>query len=451
MKLGRPPLPPKPYLLAESFLFDSDVDETEHSAYSSTASYTVEDRVQVVTPSSTVTISNATPAVVTWANHMLADNTPVELTTTGTLPTGLSTGTVYFVRDSKQGTFNLAFTPGGAALSTSSAGSGTHTATATRHDIFEALIATASVTATISSTTLDVTAVLAGSGTLAVGHILSGSGVTAGTYITALGTGEGGTGTYEVSVSQTVSATTVTGNAPVTNETYWGRANSTNKWRGFDASVSSQSSRADSMTVEIRPLGRFNGLYLGNINFATVQVVVKDSSDVTQYDETYSGVDDTWDLSFWGWFFDPIDRKTDLFIDDLPIILNPRITLTFTDTGGTVLVGACVPCTVREIGLTQRGIRTGIRDYSVKTINDYGNSELLERSHSRRVSLLAYVDNEDIDAVMSILVSYLKTVVVYIASDDRSSTYILGWFNNVNAEIKYPTETLLSLDLESTT
>ncbi|MDD2885286.1 MAG: head decoration protein [Dechloromonas sp.] len=66
----------------------------------------------------------------------------------------------------------------------------------------------ASVTGAISGTTLTVTAV--GSGTLAVGQILSGSGVTAGTMITALGTGNGGTGTYTVSEDQTAASTTIT-------------------------------------------------------------------------------------------------------------------------------------------------------------------------------------------------------------------------------------------------
>lgn len=66
----------------------------------------------------------------------------------------------------------------------------------------------ASVTGSISGTTLTVTAV--GSGTLTVGQTLSGSGVTSGTKITALGTGTGGTGTYTVSASQTAASTTIT-------------------------------------------------------------------------------------------------------------------------------------------------------------------------------------------------------------------------------------------------
>lgn len=55
----------------------------------------------------------------------------------------------------------------------------------------------------ISGTTLTVTD--DDFGTIAVGATLFGSGVAAGTKITAFGTGTGGDGTYEVSVSQTLS------------------------------------------------------------------------------------------------------------------------------------------------------------------------------------------------------------------------------------------------------
>jgi hypothetical protein len=70
----------------------------------------------------------------------------------------------------------------------------------------------ASVTGSISGTTLTVTAV--GSGTVCLGQVISGTGVTAGTKITAKGTGLGGTGTYTVSVSQTVASTTITCQIP---------------------------------------------------------------------------------------------------------------------------------------------------------------------------------------------------------------------------------------------
>lgn len=63
------------------------------------------------------------------------------------------------------------------------------------------------VTGSISGTTLTVTAVT--NGTIAVGQRVSGTGVTDSTYITALGTGSGGAGTYTVNNSQAVTSTTL--------------------------------------------------------------------------------------------------------------------------------------------------------------------------------------------------------------------------------------------------
>jgi hypothetical protein len=62
----------------------------------------------------------------------------------------------------------------------------------------------ASFTASIAGTVMTVSAVA--SGTLAVGQQVTSTAVANGTYIASLGTGSGGTGTYNVGVSQTVAS-----------------------------------------------------------------------------------------------------------------------------------------------------------------------------------------------------------------------------------------------------
>ena len=80
------------------------------------------------TPTKAVTISFASPAVFTVASGDLpANTTQIELFTTGTLPTGLSTNTVYYVVNASGTTYNVSLTSGGAAINTTAAGSGTHT------------------------------------------------------------------------------------------------------------------------------------------------------------------------------------------------------------------------------------------------------------------------------------------------------------------------------------
>ena len=96
------------------------------------------------------------------------------------------------------------------ALGTGSGGVGTYTVSKSQTVASTSINAAASpaiVTGEISGTTLTVTAVTSGS--LVIGQTIIGTGITDGTIITALGTGTGGTGTYTVSASQTVSSTTV--------------------------------------------------------------------------------------------------------------------------------------------------------------------------------------------------------------------------------------------------
>jgi hypothetical protein len=79
----------------------------------------------------TVTITIASPGVVSWTAHGLIAGDPVVFTTTGALPTGLTAGTIYYVIATgiTANSFRVATTPGGSAINTSGSQSGTHTAT----------------------------------------------------------------------------------------------------------------------------------------------------------------------------------------------------------------------------------------------------------------------------------------------------------------------------------
>lgn len=77
-------------------------------------------------------ISNDSPAVVSYTSHGFSVNDPVVFSTTDTLPTGLTAGTVYYVISAglTADEFQVSETAGGSAVDTSSAGSGTHSVTA---------------------------------------------------------------------------------------------------------------------------------------------------------------------------------------------------------------------------------------------------------------------------------------------------------------------------------
>jgi hypothetical protein len=133
--------------------------------------------------------------------------------------TGSTSGTTLTVTAVKSGTLAVGqhFFAVGAlqetvitALGSGSGGTGTYTLGLSQ-TIASSQMYTSSagaiVTASMSGTTMTVTAV--SSGTLYVGQTIQGAGITAQTIITALGTGTGGAGTYTINNSQTVSSETM--------------------------------------------------------------------------------------------------------------------------------------------------------------------------------------------------------------------------------------------------
>jgi hypothetical protein len=107
-----------------------------------------------------------------------------------------------------------------------------------------------------AGTVLTVSAVA--SGTIYLGMELSGTGVTAGTRITAFGTGTGGTGTYTVSTSQEVASTTITGDLP---------SKITVEYKGlYNIQFSAQVTNTDVQIHDIDIWFRKNGTDIPNTN-----------------------------------------------------------------------------------------------------------------------------------------------------------------------------------------
>lgn len=94
-----------------------------YGASTATTAYGAEARLEQY---ATVTISIATPGVVTWNTHGFTGNEEISFTTTGALPTGLTAGTRYYVKYVDGNTFQVSASAGGVAINTSGTQSGVH-------------------------------------------------------------------------------------------------------------------------------------------------------------------------------------------------------------------------------------------------------------------------------------------------------------------------------------
>lgn len=447
MDIIRSVIPATPLFVPDSLLVSSNVAESEYTSFSTTGAVVARDRRQVVSPTAAVTFTIAAPCVMTWTQSQLPDNTPIYFTTAGTLPTGIIANLLYYVKRLTDSTYTFASKPGGQGVVTSGSQAGIHTARATRHDVYEALLPSAIVTASLAGTVLTVTAVT--SGAITIGMVISGALVEVDQTVTAFGTGTGGTGTYTVSISDTAASTTMTGSAPLTNSAAWARADSTNRWRMHDSSASTQTANVGTIANVYQLTTVADSVALLNIDCTNVNILVTDPTDGVVYNTSISGVELDGITDYYKYCFEPIIRKSDILFGDLPKYPSATLAITITTgTGQTALCGVCYIGQRLEAGQTGYGMQLGIQDYSVKTQDDFGNYQITERSYSRKVSLMMKIDNTSVDSFHNFLAGYRAQPAVYIGATSYGASYVFGFYKEFNIEIPHLAFSICSIEIE---
>lgn len=113
----------------------------------------------VADSTATVTITNASPTVIGWTGHGLSAGQQVRFTSTGTLPTGITSGATYYVSATNLNTDDFQIEDlDGVMINTSSAGSGTFTGVAFHGSvpIFQTIDAAATQTVEINAVTISI-------------------------------------------------------------------------------------------------------------------------------------------------------------------------------------------------------------------------------------------------------------------------------------------------------
>lgn len=439
----------EPVMLTDAMITSSTVSgaAADEVAWSATEINSVGDQRYIDAPTATVTISYASPAVVTWTGHNLGVGSPVVFTTSGTLPSGITAGQVYYVGQVLgANTFTLTNKlVGGLPVSTGSIGSGTHTGTAPIHGIYQALIgARATVTVTIATPavvtwtghglTADTPIVFTTTGALP-------TGITAGTtYYVIAGALAANTFQFSASLGGTAVNTSGTQSGvhtaglaanynkpPLANlDTVWARARPTNAYALFDRSTGTVTRATSPFTVVLRP-GQNGGLFLDELVGADLAITVKDVPGGTVIDTRAITLDDTPCTSVYDWFFEPYVQRTTVTLTDLPSqYFDPEITVTVTASSpiecGWLMVGP-----VHYIGGTLEGASLGRIDYS-KNQTDFGVTTLEEGAVDNLLECQVLTDAAEFNRIARLLKRLRATLAVYVptAREDLSAMTTVG-------------------------
>lgn len=240
---------------------------------------------------------------------------------------------------------------------------------------------------------------------------------------------------------------------PNTSPTWWLEFGPSNKWAMFDNKVDTQTIASTPLSVVVTPSSIINSMSILNIDAVSLSITITDGpSGPTVYSKTIN-LDDTEIFDWYMYFFEPYDFRTDVVLTDLPPYSAAVISVDVSKVSGNVAVGNFLIGNVIVLGSTQYGAQAGIRDYSIKETDAFGNTTFVPRAFSKRMQAQVYLNNTTLNYVTKSLTNLRAVPAVWIGSEDSDfqPLIVYGFYRDFNIEISYPTTSLCSLEIEGLT
>lgn len=272
-----------------------------------------------------------------------------------------------------------------------------------------------------------------------------------GTTYAALAQVRKGTRLYE---SQQASNTN---HDPATDDgTWWVDIGPTNRWAMFDQVNGTATSNASSIAATVQITGRIDSVALLGLTASSVNVTAR-SGATEVFNQTVDLIDTTGVTDWYEYFFADIVYKSDLIVTGLPLNAGLQVDVTISGSG-TVEVGTCVFGLSRALGGSLYGAKLGINDFSRKDQDAFGNYTVVPRAFAKRGSYTVTVSGDSmpecaskVAAISKLLSDYRATPLVWVASDTFDATIIYGFYKSFDLEIAYPTQSILTLEIEGLT
>lgn len=224
----------------------------------------------------------------------------------------------------------------------------------------------------------------------------------------------------------------------------------TNRYRMFDNTLSSVSSRIGGIEFTLTPNQIINGIALLNVNASTVRVVMNDPVEGVVYDNTKelrssSNVND-----YFSYFFAPLlseNLETAIFLD-LPSKPTATITVYVSSGSGLAEVGEVVYGVQSVVGRTNYGTAIGITSYSRKDTDEFGKVTVVKRKNSKYADYDIDIDNNNLASVQRLFSEIDSVPCVFIGNPEMEELVVYGFYKEFKATISFPTVSKCTLRVE---
>ena len=230
----------------------------------------------------------------------------------------------------------------------------------------------------------------------------------------------------------------------------WLFVSPTNRYKMFDISVGSGTTNSGSINVTITPTTVCNSVVLFDVDGATAQLIVRTSGGTIVYDQTVSLADYSSINSYFNYYFEPITQTgaSELAFIDIPNYSGASFQLIIDAASGTATCGEMIIGQKSALAVTNFGTGVGIKDYSVKNIDDFGNVTITMRPYSKRADYDITVETAQVSQFTKFLASIRSTPAVYIGDPLRGETIVLGYYRDFSVVLSNPSISECSMSVE---
>lgn len=248
---------------------------------------------------------------------------------------------------------------------------------------------------------------------------------------------------YEAIVGVT-SATT-----PDLDQEKWLFIDATNRYRMFNNVVSDKSSRIGGIHFTLRPSQVVTGLSLIGVSATFVRVVVTDPLLGVIFDETKTLMDISSIVSYFDYFYEPLSSsQTSVAFLNLPTAPTGYIDVYIDSGTNEVAVAEVIYGKYTLVGKTNYGTAIGIKSFSRKETDEFGNVTVVKRRNSKYCDYDVDIENIRLSAVQKFFSDIDSVPCLFVGNEELEETIVYGFYSDFKATISYPQISKCTLKVE---
>ena len=232
----------------------------------------------------------------------------------------------------------------------------------------------------------------------------------------------------------------------------WLKVGKINRFKMFSGIVSEKTEQTGApINVTIDSGQLVNAVAFFGVDASEITLTITDPTDGVVFSHTEAMVDNSAIVDGFTYCFEPIVRKDEVAFVGLPSYATATVTAQISAGVSDVACGEMVIGSSLDLGITLLEFTAGIRDFSRKEVNVFGDFEIVRRRFSKFAEFDVLMDKRLASNVLRTLADRRALPTVWIGNPDDPETIIYGFYANHSLLRVAPGYSELSIEIEGLT